>query len=392
MERAGGDGSGIPLRTGVIAVVTDIFIVGGGPAGLAAAIAMRRKGFSVTVADGIRPPADKACGEGLMPAAIAALSNLGVSIGAADSFPFWGIRFLDRGTAVDAKFPVGCARGVRRTTLHRMMAEQAEAVGVQLRWGATVDLGALRCGWIIGADGENSLVRKWASLDVRVRDRRRFGFRRHYRIEPWTDYMELYWGKNCQVYVTPVTRDSVCVAAISRHSQLRLDDALLQFPDLGRKLSSSAIISTERGAITSTRRLKAVYRERVALVGDASGSVDAITGEGLCLAFRQATALTEAIERGDLTTYQRKHSQIARRPEWMARLLVVLGDHPRIRRAAMCAMHARPGIFSSMLAVHAGAFYEINHTDPSDHDYGAAWTGDGPRAEPGSDTRPIHPE
>ncbi len=114
-------------------VKTDIFIVGGGPAGLAAAIAARRKGCNVTVADRIVPPADKACGEGLMPDAVAALSNLGVLISAADSFPFLGIRFLDRGAVVEAKFPVGCARGLRRTTLHRMMIEQADAVGVHLR-------------------------------------------------------------------------------------------------------------------------------------------------------------------------------------------------------------------------------------------------------------------
>jgi flavin-dependent dehydrogenase len=373
-------------------VKTDIFVVGGGPAGLAAAIALRRKGFSVTVADGIFPPADKACGEGLMPDAIAALSNLGVSIGAADSFPFWGIRFLDRGTAVDAKFPVGCARGVRRTTLHRMMIEQADAVGVQLRWGAKVDLSTLTCGWIIGADGENSLVRKWAGLDVRLRDRRRFGFRRHYRIEPWTDRMELYWGRTCQVYVTPITPESVCVAAISRDSQLRLDEALRQFPDLERKLQPSATISTERGAVTSSRKLKTVYRERVALVGDASGSVDAITGEGLCLAFRQATALAEAIEWGDLAKYQEKHRQIARRPEWMAKLLVTIGDHPDIRRAAMFAMKAHPEIFAKMLALHVGAFYEFNHSDLSNVGHGATWTGDGPRAEPGPDPRRVHAE
>jgi 2-polyprenyl-6-methoxyphenol hydroxylase-like FAD-dependent oxidoreductase len=249
VERIGGEGS----KIGVVAVVnTDILIIGGGPAGLAAAIATRRRGFKVTVADGIVAPADKACGEGLMPDALAALSELGVSISATDSFPFRGIRFLDRGTAVDASFPAGRGRGVRRTTLHRVMIEQAEAAGVQLHWGAKVDLGAVRCGWIVGADGENSLVRKWAGLDVRVRDRRRFGLRRHYRIEPWTDHMELYWGCACQVYVTPVTPESVCVAAISRDSQLRLDNALPEFPDLERRLKPSATISAERGAVTSS--------------------------------------------------------------------------------------------------------------------------------------------
>ena len=331
------------------------------------------------------PPADKACGEGLMPDALVALSELGVPISATDSFPFRGICFLDRGKAVAASFPVACGRGVRRTALHRLMIEQAEAVGVQLRWGAKVDLGAIRCGWIIGADGENSLVRKWAGLDARVRDRRRFGFRRHYRIEPWTDYMELYWGHVCQVYVTPVTPDSVCVAAISRDSQFRLDDALREFPDLERKLQAGAMISTERGAVTSSRKLKAVYRERIALIGDASGSVDAITGEGLCLVFRQATALAEALELGDLAKYQRKHSQIARRPEWMAKLLLTLGDHAQIRRAAMSALTSHPAIFAKMLALHVGAFSEICNSDPADGGCGATLAGDSPRTETSPD-------
>ena len=46
---------------------TDVLVIGGGPAGLATAIAARMKGFDVTVVDGAKPPIDKACGEGLMP-------------------------------------------------------------------------------------------------------------------------------------------------------------------------------------------------------------------------------------------------------------------------------------------------------------------------------------
>lgn len=371
---------------------TDIFVIGGGPAGLAAAIAARRRGFDVTLADAIVPPADKACGEGLMPDALAALSTLGISVSAADSFPFRGIRFLDRGKVVAASFPVGRGRGVRRTTLHRMMIEKAEAVGVKLRWGAHVDFNALRCGWIIAADGESSLARKWAGLDVRLLDRCRFGFRRHYQIEPWSDYMEIYWGRTCQVYVTPVTADSVCVATMSRGSQLRLDDALQEFPNLERRLHSSVIISTERGAVTASRKFKAVYRDHVALIGDASGSVDAITGQGLCLVFRQATALVEAIEHGDLAQYQRKHRQIARRAEWMAELLLLLGDRPQVRRAALSAIAARPEIFARLLAVHVGAFYEIDNSDPFDAEYGAVWAGEGARTEPGPDPRRVHAE
>ena len=52
---------------------TDVFVAGGGPAGLAVAIAAAQRGMTVTVADSSRPPIDKACGEGIMPDGLAAL-------------------------------------------------------------------------------------------------------------------------------------------------------------------------------------------------------------------------------------------------------------------------------------------------------------------------------
>jgi menaquinone-9 beta-reductase len=375
---------------------TDIAVIGGGPAGLAAAIAARQKGFGVTVYDPIVPPANKACGEGLMPDGFAALASLGVRISHEDSFPFRGIRFVDRGVSVAADFPAGQGRGVRRTTLHRVLAERAESVGVELRWGTRVDLDTLKCGWIIGADGGSSRVRKWAGLDRGMRERCRFGFRRHYRIEPWGEHMEIYWGPGFQLYVTPVTADSVCVVVISRNSRLRLDEALRGFPELSRRLKPGAILNGDRGAVSASRRLETVCRGSVALVGDASGSVDAITGEGLCLAFRQAVAVVEAIAAGDLAGYARKHRGMARRPEWMGKILVTLGDHAGVRRAVMLALAAQPWIFAKFVAVHVGAVYEIESSAFAGcfagFGCGAVWAGDGDRTRSGPDTSAVHAE
>jgi len=107
-------------------------VVGGGPAGLAAAIAARRKGFSVAVVDAAVPPIDKACGEGLMPDALKALAELGVEIPAATGVPFRGIRFLGEDVSFAADFPAGSGLALRRTALHQILADAAAQSGVEL--------------------------------------------------------------------------------------------------------------------------------------------------------------------------------------------------------------------------------------------------------------------
>jgi menaquinone-9 beta-reductase len=349
---------------------TDVFIIGGGPAGLAAAIAARQRGFGVVVADGTRPPIDKPCGEGLMPDGRAALENLGITIPAENSHPFRGICFVSEGASVNASFPQGRGLGVRRTVLHRIMIERAEAVGVSLLWQSPVAgllpegvlLGGqlVRSRWVVGADGGHSLVRKWAGLDVYTSSRSRFAFRRHYRLAPWNDCMELHWGPRCQLYITPVAEDEVCVALISGDPHLRLDAALSAFPEINARLGGAQPTSPERGAISVTRKLRRVYRGRVALIGDASGAVDAITGEGLCLAFRQAEVLAESFSRNNLERYQQAHRKLALRPALMAQLMLALDWKISLRRQVMRAFASDPRLFSRMLAMHVGALSLAN--------------------------------
>jgi len=374
-------------------VKRDIVVVGGGPAGLAAAIAARQRGMRVTVADSAMPPIDKACGEGLMPDALAALSRLGIQVRPEDSFPFRGIRFIDRGRTVEAGFPHRVGRGVRRTKLHLAMLARAQAMGVEFRWGTHVSLNELSAheGWVIGADGANSAVRKWAGLETPVKERVRYGFRRHYRIRPWSEYVEIYWTSGgYQIYVTPVAVDCVCVAIITNDPKLRLDAALQGAPELSERLQGCEITSADRGSVSASRRLRAVSRHRVALIGDASGSVDAITGEGLCLAFRQAETLAGAIERGDLAAYQAEHRRIARRPWWMAKLLLSLGDHAAFRFAAMRAMQACPPVFETMLAFHVGSLYEKSPSLSPAGRSGHVRAGDDSGSRSRRDSGPVH--
>jgi len=92
----------------------------------------------------------------------------------------------------------------------------------------------------------------------------------------------------------------------------------------------------------------------VALIGDASGGVDAITGDGLCLGFCQAQALAEAVAGGKLSDYQTEHRRLGRRPAWMARLLLLLDARENLRRRALRAFAAEPQVFERLLAIHLG--------------------------------------
>jgi len=343
----------------------EVIIAGGGPAGLAAAIAARRAGFDVSVYDSARPPIDKACGEGIMPDGLAALRRLHVTIPQSLVCPFRGIRFVEDFHTVGAEFPEGVGYGMRRALLHGLMTETAAALGVKLRWGARVtgissdaveiDGDRLAFRWLICADGQNSLLRKRTGLFPSKTMRLRYGFRRHYRIAPWTDFVEVHWSDCGQMYVTPVAHDQVCVAFITDDLRLRFDAALPRFSKLAPRLRGADIEGTTIGAVTASRHLRRVQSGRIALIGEAAGSLDAITGEGLSLAFQQAFELAAAMRAGRLDLYQRAHQRITRVPRTMSRLLLSLDRRQKFRRRVLRALERESGAFDQMLAIHLGS-------------------------------------
>ncbi|HEY4049900.1 MAG TPA: NAD(P)/FAD-dependent oxidoreductase [Acidobacteriaceae bacterium] len=347
----------------------DVIILGGGPAGLAAAIALRQRGMNCLVIEARPPVIDKGCGEGLMPDALASLRELGIEITGSDGHLFHGIRFVNSAHQVDARFPNGIGIGVRRTKLHQRIIERAQSLGVEVLWETrvilpdrqqrsnTIEVNGRKISfqWLIGADGQASTLRKWASLDKASKASLRFGFRRHYNVEPWSEYVEVHWGTPGQVYVTPVADDNVCVAFITREAEIVRKDFLEFFPALARRLKGAPAMSLQRGAVSATRRLRRVAEGRVALIGDASGSADAITGEGLAVSFRQAIALAEALQKKNLKHYAKRHKEIGRLPHAMGELMLTMDRWPAMERRAMAALSARPQFFDELLAVHVGA-------------------------------------
>ena len=349
---------------------TDVFIAGGGPAGLATGIAIRQRGLRVVLADPAQPPIDKACGEGLMPNTVASLKALGLKLCPWNAIPFRGIRFVNEELAAEGAFIDSYGLGIRRTILHKSLVERAVEAGVQCLWGERVTgiAGGEACWTRAGCDVAGSLLQMGKTLRfengrVWIADSRRkpaTGSGSTSASHPGRILWKLHWGSNCQIVVTPVRPDEVCLVVTSRSPRIRLREALLEFPEITRRLKGASPITRDLGAVAALRVLRRVCLGRVALVGDASGSVDSLTGEGLGLAFRQAEALAEAIACGDLTRYQVAHRRINRVPEIMSRLLLALENRRRLRRRAILALAKEPRLFERLLAAHTGAFSPLN--------------------------------
>jgi flavin-dependent dehydrogenase len=330
----------------------DLLVVGGGPAGLATAIHAARAGLEVTVWDKRSGTIDKACGEGLMPGAVAALAGVGVE---PDGEELTGIRYLAGHRSAEAPFRNGVGRGVRRTTLHASMRGAAADAGVALEQRCatrvrphrdSVEVDGEGFSYVVAADGLHSPVRHALGLEGRAAPHRRYGLRRHFRVAPWTSYVEVHWAQDVEAYVTPVAPEIVGVALLTS-TRGGFDDHLLRFPSLQTRLRDAVPLGGVLGAGPLRQRASARVAGRVLLVGDAGGYVDALTGEGVSLALAQARAAVAAILAGDPGRYERDWHTITRPYRLLTASLLGASRVAPVRRALVPAAERLPAVFSA---------------------------------------------
>jgi menaquinone-9 beta-reductase len=382
----------------------DVAVVGGGLAGSATALHLARRGHRVVVRERGSSPREKVCGEGLMPHGVAEIAALGLldAVRATAPVPFHGVRYRIDDMCAEGRFPGGrSGLGLRRArvdaALHRACVD---APGVQVRLGvgvrdaawsadavtvATTD-GLVRARAVVGADGLSSLIRRKAGLALPPRGPVRYGARLHVRLaaeSPRLRFVEVIVEPDLEVYLTPTAPDELNIAVLvgkdvarSLGGDLhgRLMARLARVAALAPHLAGAEVITPAAMWGPLRQRTRAVTGDRVALVGDAAGFVDALTGEGMSLGLVSARLAAETLDvalgADDLrATALRRYDRARRRhTRWPTLLTEGLVRGIRYRGLAswvIAAIALWQELFDLVLGVAAGGAARVLGDDPA---------------------------
>jgi flavin-dependent dehydrogenase len=334
----------------------DVLVVGGGPVGLAAAIEARMLDLRAVVIEPRAGVIDKACGEGLMPGALPLLSRLGVRV---SGHVLSGVRYSDSTRSVVHRFEDKPGLGVRRTDLHEALKARAVGLGVDFISEAVVSVASetnevlvetssgkkIVGEYLIGADGLHSSVAKLVDLNKPsiFRKKRRYGIRQHFKVAPWSDLIQVFYIKSAEVYITPVSKTHIGVAVLGP-KKTDFEASIKSVPELVGKIDFSKAASDRLGAGPFPQKTKARRHKRVLLIGDASGYVDAITGEGLRLGLAHAKAALWCIKNNKPEQFDKLWRRASRDFRVLTGILAKVANS-KLRGTIVPLAHKLPKVF-----------------------------------------------
>lgn len=379
----------------------DVAIVGAGPAGAAAALFLSGRGLQVQLIDRAVFPRDKVCGEALSPGALPFLERFGLlsELERQGAFPYRGARLLTPdGIVAEAHYPSPCyGLAFPREKLDWLLFKRA-ADRVDVQEGVSVETIAPQDDGLLlklKAQGRHETLWARTALSAEGRFARLLGTAAREpgppsrfavvatlegveALEPLLEFHLLDPGFQIVVSPQAVERAAIALVLDGPDASRRASEAIKDFmgmlrrdPLLVERIRSARLLKPPRGMGLGRYRPAELVGDGWLMVGDAVGSMDPITGEGMYRALRTAElaaeTLTEAFSRGafrasDLARYARAVRREFSPSYRFVDTVVTLSRHPRLARFALRAIAQDPvlaermGSYQGALASAAGFF------------------------------------
>ncbi len=286
--------------------MTAISILGGGPAGSAAAISATRAGAACSIVEKSKLPRHKVCGEFFSPEIQAELVHLGAwdAFCAAGPAPVRRMRLCFGKREKIARLPE-TAWGLSRYTFDLLMLDRARELGARVEHTAPPEARAtvIACG---------------RRLDDSPRGSRLFGFKGHFEGAT-DDAVELFFFGRCYVGIAPVEHGRTNVCGLGPEDFLRrfdfdYDAVIRESPALAERLRPLAR-SIDWLSTGPLKYAQAFGQSSAYLAGDALSFVDPFTGSGLLAAVKTGALAGVAAARGEpVATYITRCRAALRRP------------------------------------------------------------------------------
>lgn len=337
----------------------DVAILGGGPAGTAAAITAVRRGRRTLLLERGRYPRHKVCGEFLSAESLGLLRGLleGPSGGELlDRAPrIRSTRLFVDGQRVRAAIEPAAA-SIPRLMLDAALWKAAESAGAECLQGCAArevardgrlfrirtDRGVYLANTVIDAAG------RWSNLHpapIAANDTL-VGVKAHFAAGQTELSVDLYFSETGYCGVQPVGDGIVNVCAMLRADAVRRSSDLMTAVLTMHKqlLAASAAWRQVSDTVTTAPLIfqtPCPVRDGMLCAGDAAGFIDPFLGDGISLALQTGTLAAQMAEQPDQyqRVYEHRFAVLFRRAERMRR---VLSGSELVRRIVLWAVRIPP--------------------------------------------------
>jgi menaquinone-9 beta-reductase len=366
----------------VSAARVEVAVIGGGPAGAAAAALLAEAGREVLVIERAAAPGRKVCGEFLGPAAAAALARLGLDAVALGAAPMEEVRLTAAGRAASAPLPFRAA-GLSRPALDAALLRRAAAAGAVIRRGAAVRAIAPAAGGVALRLGDGETVTARLAIvatgksDVHGRERATpwpgreamIGLKMHLRpgeaaARRLAGRIELHlFAGGCAGLQLIDGGANLCVtlskrvyAACGAGFPALIEALGRENPEFAAAMEGArplwpaplAIARVPYGFLRQPRGGRALPLWHV---GDQAAVTPSFTGDGLGMALQSGLAAADAIlAGGGADAYEAAFADRAARQMRPAMALQALLDRPALHGLAVAAARLRPRLLTGLAA------------------------------------------